>query len=231
MDILSIYKELSSLQMTGDNVKGFTEGYQIYCALTAEGWVQTPCRLVYRKPKTVSLVVLPFYIPELKGLIWGIEAEGTYLGLGSQQVKELYPGFIVAKMYGDCSVFWGDFMQATQRPFGLLTTEEFHRWHQMNRIVTPTLEILQKAGLPAKMLSYSSYVKTLAAEPQQVAKYREFRTESTANEASLRYVLRADDQRDVFCSVGKFGSVNKGALKKCLNNLGYTLPKKLCNLM
>ena len=220
MDILSIYKELSSLQMTEDNVKGLAKGYQTYCALKAKGWVQTPCRLVYRKPKTVSMVVLPFYIPELKNLIWGIEAEGTYLALEAQQVKELYPGFVVAKMYGDCSVFWGDFMQATKRPFGLPTTEEFHRWHQMNGIVAPTLEVLQKAGLPAQMLSFSSFVKTLAAKPQQVAKYREFCTESATAEASLRYVLHADNTRDVFCSVGKFGPLNKRALKKCLNNLG-----------
>ena len=139
MDILSIYKELSSLQMTEDNMKGLAKGYQTYCALKAKGWVQTPCRLVYRKPKTVSMVVLPFYIPKLKDLIWGIEAEGTYLALEAQQAKELYPGFIVAKMYGDSSVFWGDFMQATKRPFGLPTTEEFHRWHQMNGIVAQTL--------------------------------------------------------------------------------------------
>jgi hypothetical protein len=70
------------------------------------------------------------------------------------------------------------------------------------------------------MLSFSSFVKTLAAKPQQVAKYREFCTESATAEASLRYVLRADNKRDVFCSVGKFGAVNKGALKKCLNNMG-----------
>lgn len=217
-------KNLSSRKVTEDMLSEISQkigdGSGSYPDLIGKGWKPTLCPLVYRQPKTLSMVVMPLFIPELKHLIWGVEVEGTYLSLNATSVREYYPGFLMVRACGDCSVFWGNYEMAKKRPFELPEPEEFHRWHQLSDVIFPTLEFLKEEGLTVQPLQARYYVKTLPDKLQQAASRRKTETQSTTK-CNLRYVLHADPMYDVTCRVDDLGLSDVKILRECLKSLGY----------
>ena len=71
MDIFKIYDQLSDAKIAPNEMRNLYEGYLTHLALKNCEWTSMPCRLVYHQPNSVSMVVLPFFVPQLSKLIWG----------------------------------------------------------------------------------------------------------------------------------------------------------------
>ena len=131
MDIFKLYDQLSAANIAPDDMRNFFDGYLTHLALKKCEWVCTPCRLVYRVPNTVSMVVLPFFVPQLSKLIWGIEIDGIYLSLEERKSEEHFNGYMVTQALGDSALFFGPEL-AKQRSFALPTASNLaYLWHPM----------------------------------------------------------------------------------------------------
>ena len=235
MDITVIYEKMSELHVSEDEMCEFVKGYLMHKDVSGIGcgWILTPCRLVYRQPSTVSMVVMPYFIPALKEQIWGVEANknGIYLAINGREATVLYDGSIVAEMYGDSSVLWGSYDLSQKRPLGMPRADELHALWAWDDEINATLDVLRKENVSVCRFHGGEYfVKTSPNKPQQAVCSEKFEPYS-CGEAYLRYVLHADNERDMFCSVNRFGVPSKGALKKCLSTLGYALPDSLERLL
>ncbi len=225
MDIFKIYDQLSDAKIAPDDMRDFFDGYLTHLALKKCEWLWTPCRLVYRQPNSVSMVVLPFFVPQLCKLIWGIEVDGTYLSLEERKSEEHFNGYLVTQAWGDSAVFFGPEL-AKQRSFALPTASNLERlWHpQVMEDIDDTLTMLTRAqytyGMKISFFHENLYfVKTSPNEPQKAYSSREEMPVPTKS-AIVRYVLHADNDRDCFCSVNRFGVPNWGVVQKCMEQLG-----------
>ena len=225
MDIFKLYDQLSAANIAPDDMRNFFDGYLTHLALKKCEWVCTPCRLVYRVPNTVSMVVLPFFVPQLSKLIWGIEIDGIYLSLEERKSEEHFNGYMVTQALGDSALFFGPEL-AKQRSFALPTASNLaYLWHPMvMEDIDDTLTMLARAqytyGMKISFFHEDVYfVKTSPNEPQKAYSSRDEMPIPT-NSAKVRYVLYADNDRDYFCSVNRFGVPNWGALQKCMEQLG-----------
>lgn len=225
MDVFKFYDQLSAANIAPDDMRDFFDGYLTHLAVKKCEWVRTPCRLVYHQPNSVSMVVLPFFVPQLSKLIWGIEVDGIYLSLEERKSEEHFDGYMVTQAFGDSAVFFGPEL-ARQRSFALPTASNLELlWHpRVMEDIDDTLTMLARAqytyGMKISFFHEDVYfVKTSPNESQKAYSNREEMPVPT-NSAKVRYVLYADNDRDCFCSVNRFGVPNWGALQKCMDRLG-----------
>ena len=225
MDIFKIYDQLSAAKIAPNEMRNLYEGYLTHVALKECEWTRMPCRLVYHQPNSVSMVVLPFFVPQLSKLIWGVEVDGIYLSLEERKSEEYFNGYMVTQAFGDSALFFGPEL-AKQRSFTLPTASNLERlWHpKVMEDIDDTLTMLTRAqytyGMKISFFHEDVYfVKTSPNEPQKAYSSHEEMPVS-AKSALVRYVLYADNDVDCFCSVNRFGVPCWGALQKCMERLG-----------
>ena len=225
MDIIKIYEQLTAAKVAPDDMRSFFDGYLTHLALKNCEWGRMPCRLVYHQPNSVSMVVLPFFVPQLSKLIWGIEVDGIYLSLEERKYEELFDGFMVAQALGDSVIFFGAEL-AKQRPFSLPNASHlnylWHPWVMENIDDTLTMLAREQYAYGMKISFFHEdvyFVQTPPNEPQKAYGNGEEMPVPTKS-AKVRYVLYADNDRDCFCSVNRFGVPNWGALQRCMERLG-----------
>ncbi len=222
MDIINLYKALSEAKVAEDNIGNFVKGYLFYCSMPND-WVllDGSVRLVYRCPGTVSMVVMPFYIPALKKQIWGVEVNGIYLSVVERESKEHYAGCLMAQTYGDSSEYWGNNELCGKRPFALPTADELDTLLDYHLSINAALEMLHKDFVQVAYFHGGPYyIKTDPNRPQEVHDANTGET-FAATIGDARNVLHADNDRDVFCEVNSFGMPKGMSLDRCLQALGY----------
>ncbi len=225
MDIFKIYDQLSAAKIAPNEMRNLYEGYLTHVALKKCEWTSMPCRLVYHQPNSVSMVVLPFFVPQLSKLIWGVEVDGIYLSLEERKSEEHFNGYMVTQAFGDSAVFFGPEL-AKQRRFSLPKASNLERlWHpKVMEDIDDTLTMLTRAqytyGMKINFFHEDVYfVQTPPNEAQKAYSSREELPFVTTS-AIARYVLYADNDVDCFCSVNRFGVPCWGALQKCMERLG-----------
>ena len=226
MDIFKIYDQLSAAKIAPNEMRNLYDGFLTHLALKNCEWTSMPCRLVYHQPNSVSMVVLPFFVPQLSKLIWGIEVDGIYLSLEERKSEEHFNGYMVTQAFGDSALLFGPEL-AKQRSFNLPTANDLTLlWNPMlMEDIDDTLTMLARVqytyGMKISFFHDDAlyFVKTSPNEAQKAYSSREEQPSAAAS-ALTRYVLYADNDVDCFCSVNRFGVPCWGALQKCMERLG-----------
>ncbi len=227
MHFTKIYEQLFDQGIEADEFGKIKKGYEAYLALRRCGWMLTPLRLVYHKPQTTTMVVMPFLNKQI--VPWGVELNGLYFSLKYERVCELYDGYLVARAFGDSAVFFG-VDNAKKRSFSLPDAEEIDAVYN-NQKLAETVCFLWKNDIKvATHISTTYFIKTPPEKKQIV--YQIFNSNNKSfieakDCANVYYVLHADNDKDLFCSLDCFGKPNKSVLQECLSALGCELPQGL----
>lgn len=222
MDILKIYEDLQRMQVKVDQLPMLNEGYRFYLERRKMGWIpiEPPCRLVYRHKNTVSMVIMPFLIPEYANKIWGIEVCGVMFSLTYDEVR-MYTDRDVNDNLQEQSEFLFGKKGCEERRLELPILSNFILFRRNHEAVEDTLTLLTYQGVKVKDFGNSRYwigVKD-SSELPLVTKFDGQRYLSPFRDkiGKVRPVLHASTRLDCFCAIdNKFAVPKQEAFEKCL---------------
>ena len=224
MEVFRVYESLQHLGVNEANLQNFVQGYEFYLERRKMGWIpiEPPCRLVYRTKDPLSMVIMPFLIPEYAEKIWGIEVCGVMFCLLYDEVK-LKPerdvlAFLEEKNKG---MFGKEYYQ--KRSLELPIFSNLTLFRKYHTAVDDTFTLLTYNGVKFKEFGESRYwISDKNSDVPLITKFdgERYLPPFSDKRAKLRPVLHASIQYDVFCAAdNKFVTPKREAFDKCMLKL------------
>ncbi len=209
------------MQVKVEQLPMLNEGYKFYLERRKMGWIplEPPCRLVYRHKNTVSMVVMPFLIPEYSDKIWGIEVCGVYFSLSYEEVRVYTDRDIADHLQEQTEYLFGR-AGSEKRRLELPTYNNFTLFKRNNEAVEDTFTLLTYQGVNVKDFGCSRYWINQKNVPiPLVTKFdgKRYLPPYKDKIGKVRPVLHASSLYDCFCAIdNKFAVPKPEAFEKCL---------------
>lgn len=207
-----------------EHLQSLNDGYRFYLERRKMGWIpiEPPCRLVYRYKKTVSMVVMPFLIPEFANKIWGVEVAGVYFSLGYEEVRMFTDRDVADNLQEQTEFLFGK-EGSINRRLELPIYNNFALFHRNREAVDDTFTLLTYQGIQVKDFGNSRYwISQKDSELPLVTKFDGERYLPPYRDkiGKVRPVLHANTLYDSFCSIdNKFAMPKPEAFEECLRKI------------
>jgi len=221
MDILKIYEDLQRMQVKVEQLPMLNEGYKFYLERRKMGWIplEPPCRLVYRHKDSVSMVVMPFLIPEFADKIWGVEVLSVYFSLSYEEVRVYTDRDIDDHLREQTEYLFGK-DGSEKRRLELPIYSNFALFRRNHAAVDDTFTLLTYQGVNVKDFGCSRYwINQKGSDIPLVTKFdgQRYLPPYKDKIGKVRPVLHASTKYDCFCSIdNKFAMPKPEAFEKCM---------------